>query len=465
MRRSLLLLIFAGQLAFSAPQGKPNIVIILADDLGWNAVGWHNPEIKTPHLDQLCKEGIELDNMYVSPMCSPTRAGLLTGRYPIRYGCARAVIPPWRDFGLPIEETTLADALGAAGYERRGVFGKWHLGHARKRWHPNQRGFTDFIGCYNGAIDYFTHEREGEPDWHKNEAPLKQEGYTTTLIGRNASGFIREAAKGDAPYFCYIPFNAPHSPHQAPPDYLKQYAHIKDQKRKTYFAMITAMDDAIGEILKTIDETGEADNTIVWFFSDNGGIGSIADNNKPLHGSKLTTYDGGVRAVACVRYPAGYPGGRKITDRTLFIDVMPSMLRLAGTDASTMKNPFDGIDLTPLLNGTVTTLPARDLYFYHGQSGEGDERNGVISGDWKLVVNGPKVAGPLSKKNRIQLFNMTTDPNETTDVAKQHPELVETLWAKLATFRALQPANGVPPYGDGHSKDFTAPKNWKIELD
>ncbi|WP_222847121.1 sulfatase-like hydrolase/transferase [Pontiella desulfatans] len=448
--------------ASSAWAVAPNIVLILADDLGWNSVGWHNPDgVKTPNLDRLCREGLELDNFYVSPMCSPTRAGLLTGRYPIRYGCARAVIPPWRDFGLPVDETTLADALAEAGYEKRGVFGKWHLGHAQTKWHPNNRGFTDFIGCYNGAIDYFTHERDDELDWHRNGESLREEGYATTLIGGHASEFIRDAAKGDAPYFCYVPFNAPHSPFQVPEEYRAPYARFKDKKKQTYLAMISAMDEAVGEILETIEATGEAENTIVWFLSDNGAEGGISGGNSPLNGAKLSAYEGGVRVPACVRYPADYPGGRKLSARMAFIDVMPTLLRLAGVEQPV--KPFDGIDLNPLLSGKTDRLPARDLYIYHGQQGSDKERNAVISWEWKLVVNGPDVLGGRVGAQKIELFHIASDPNESKDVAAEHPETVEELFAKLVLFRKLQPQNAVPPYKEGR-EGFVAPEDWKISM-
>ena len=207
---------------------KPNIVIIVADDLGWADVGFHSDRIPTPHLDRIAREGVELDHFYVFPMCSPTRAGLMTGRYPIRFGMARAVIPPWRHFGLDPSELMLPEALARAGYQHRGVFGKWHLGHNDTKWHPNSQGFTHFHGHYNGAIDYFDLTREGERDWHVNERASGEQGYSTDLIAGAASRFIAQHAKGAAPYLCYVPFNAPHSPFQAPEKYLKKFAHLAE---------------------------------------------------------------------------------------------------------------------------------------------------------------------------------------------------------------------------------------------
>lgn len=441
---------------------KPNMVVIMADDLGWNAVGYHNPEVKTPHLDQFCSEGIELDNFYVSPMCSPTRAGFLTGRYPIRFGCARAVIPPYRNYGLPLDEITLAEALEKGGYPHRGIFGKWHLGHLQKKWHPTHRGFTEFLGCYNGAIDYFTHERDGQRDWHHNDQSIEQKGSATALTGKAAAEFISESAKDEHPFFCYVAFNAPHDPFQVPGRYKQRYEHIPDEPRKTYYAMISHMDDEIGRILNALEETGTADNTLVWFFSDNGGVKKVKGNNTPLKGAKLTAYQGGVRAAACVRFPARYPGGRKITERTAFIDVMPTALSLAGIAPEQPKcKPFDGIDLNPLLTSTSGKLPERDLYFYHGQKGESSEPIAVISKEWKLVVNGPNLVHGRNSGHLVELFQINDDPNESNNIADSHPEVVERLMKQLVDFRKLQPKDAIPPYGEGE-KGFTPPKEWKI---
>jgi len=334
---------------------QPNIVIMLADDLGWGAVSYHSDWAQTPNIDKLAREGIELDRFYVAPMCSPTRAGLLTGRYPIRFGLARAVIPPYRNFGLSVKERTLADALAEAGYKHHGVFGKWHLGHHQAKWHPLARGFTHFEGHYNGAIDYFTLEREGERDWHVGYEPSAKQGYATDLIAEAASSFIRRAATDDAPYFCYVPFNAPHSPFQAKPKDVARYADGRqataEEKLK---AMIWSLDEGVGRILQAIEESGEADNTQVWFMSDNGGVGRFKANNHPLHGSKLTTFEGGVRVVACVRWPAAWKGGRKVENTMGYIDVLPTVLASADVDPASSQLPgreLDGVSLCGVLAG------------------------------------------------------------------------------------------------------------------
>jgi len=459
--------------AAATAETKPNIVIILADDLGWADVGFHSDRIPTPHLDRIAREGVELDRFYVFPMCSPTRAGLMTGRYPIRFGMARAVIPPWRHFGLDPAEVTLPEALAKAGYRHRGVFGKWHLGHNDTKWHPNNQGFTHFHGHYNGAIDYFALTREGERDWHLNEQTSGEQGYATDLIAGAASRFIAQHAKGAAPYFCYVPFNAPHSPFQAPEKHLKKFAHLakgdargKNRNlRQKVAAMVSCMDDGIGRILRAIDDSGEADNTLVWFFSDNGGVSAIADNNLPLRGNKLDVWEGGVRVAAAVRWPGGgIRGGGTIRVPLSCIDVMPTLAKLTadGPSGDLVSKPFDGRDVLDVLQARRGRLD-RELYFYHGQAGEQREKNAIRTAQWKLVIHGPNIAGGewRSAKHERFLFRIDRDPNETTNLLAEHPGVAARLAGKLIAHRRLQPKVSVDVYGAGR-KAFTVPKDWMI---
>src|SRR5687767_12581440 len=211
--------------AAAPPTRPPNVIVIVADDLGWNMVGYHGGFARTPNIDRIARSGVELDRFYVSPMCSPTRAGLLTGRYPMRFGMARSVVRPWAKYGLPPDERTLPEALGDAGFAHRGAFGKWHLGHLAPQWHPLSQGFTEFKGCYNGAVGYFDRNRDGQTDWHSNGDDVEEKGYTTDLIADAASAFVRgRAAAG--PFFCYVAFTAPHEPFAAPEQYVAQYAHL-----------------------------------------------------------------------------------------------------------------------------------------------------------------------------------------------------------------------------------------------
>ena len=451
----------------------PNIVIIVADDLGWADVGFHSDRIPTPHIDRIAREGVELDHFYVFPMCSPTRAGLMTGRYPIRFGMARAVIPPWRHFGLDPDEVTLPEVLAKAGYEHRGIFGKWHLGHNDRKWHPNRQGFTHFHGHYNGAIDYFDLTREGERDWHLNDTPSSDQGYSTHLIAGAAGQFILEHAKGDAPYLCYVPFNAPHSPFQAPQEYLKKFAHLAEGNargknknlRQVVAAMVSCMDDGIGRILRAIDDSGEADDTIVWFFSDNGGVSAIADNNGSLRGNKLDVWDGGVRVAAAVRWPSGeIRGARKILAPLSCIDVMPTLCKLTARGASSDfgNKPFDGLDVLDVLQSKRERLD-RELYFYNGQQGEQREKIAIRTPIWKLVVHGPNIATGewQSAKHDRFLFRIDRDPNETTNLLTTHPGVAVRLAKKLIVHRRLQPKVSVGDYNTGRQM-FIAPKDWII---
>ncbi|EMI18773.1 arylsulfatase B [Rhodopirellula maiorica SM1] len=466
----LSLLVLVPQARVAAQQ--PNIVVLLADDLGWNAVGYHNDEFQTANIDSIASNGLELDRFYVAPMCSPTRAGFMTGRYPIRFGLARAVIPPQRDFGLPPSETTIGEMLGQFGYEHRAVFGKWHLGHRRAKWHPLAQGFTHFHGHYNGAIDYFELTREETRDWHVGYEPSDEQGYATDLIADAAADWITRQAKADSPYFCYVPFNAPHSPFQAPDEAIAKYGSLSgdasksEEYREIYKAMIGRMDEGIGQILDAIESSGEADNTIVWFFSDNGGVSNLKNLNTPLRGAKLTVYDGGIRVPACVRWPAKIQPGRKSEFICGYIDLLPTLVSIAGHNASTMSaQPLDGIDLTDLLTGEADKTSDRAWYSYHGQGGEEAEHLAVIESGWKLKVNGPRLTSvdQLTDDSRqIELFQISTDPLEENDVKDHHPEMVRKLGELLVQHRTLQPKRSVPRYRVGKA-GFVPPKNWKLD--
>lgn len=459
----------------AAVEQKPNIVVLLADDLGWNAVGWQNPEYETPHLDRLAKQGVTWEQFYVAPMCSPTRAGLMTGRYPIRFGCARSVIPPHREYGLPVEETTLLEALETAGYANRGVFGKWHLGHRRLIWHPLQQGATHFHGHYNGAIDYFQLTRDEQRDWHIDYGSSNETGYSTNLIGEASAQWIEKVAAEEAPYFCYVPFNAPHSPFQAPLPAIRRFAGKDATKEdasleEIYKAMVWKMDQAVGKILAAIERTGEAENTIVWFFSDNGGVPNIPNLNKPLRGAKLTVYEGGVRVPACTRWPAKITAGSRSNLVCGYLDLFPSLLQAAGVDFQPdATRPLDGLDVLSMVSGGANeplenSLVSRPWFSYHGQQGEQEEHLAVRSNGWKLKVNGPrlKTLSQLTEdRNSVELFHLESDPNEQQDLHKQHPDLVQELGQMLVEYRAFQPENAIAPYNEGR-KGFTPPVNWDL---
>ncbi len=472
---------------------KPNIVILLADDLGWTDVGFHGGGIPTPNIDRIAAEGAQLNRYYVAPVCSPTRAGLMTGRYPIRFGAMRAVYPPWREGGMDTSEVTMADVLATAGYEHRGVFGKWHLGHGGLQYHPLRRGFTEFYGHYNGAVDYFTHEREGELDWHAGYESSYDEGYSTDLIAAAAVRFIETRAAGDAPFLCYVPFNAVHSPFQAKEEDLPLYADLAEAKgnwtgatrvnpseggerrlanRRILGAMTHALDQAVGRILDALDEAGIADSTFVLFSSDNGGVGGVGEN-APLRGAKASVFEGGIRVAAAARWPGKIAPGGVIDVPLANIDILPTAMRIAGVPSSgglaapRSGKPLDGVDILDVLTGERQSLD-RGLFNYIGQAGPDTEQISYMTDEWKLVVLGPAVSDESADDAQRQrmLFRIDEDMAEERDVAAEHPQKVAEMYAKIKEFRALQPADAVPPYNEGReSSSFQAPPEWRIPGD
>ncbi len=476
-RREFIKTVGAGGLAVALPgtlaggkaqgrtpaKARPNVVILLADDLGWADVGYHGAKTATPNIDRLASEGVRLEDFLVCPLCSPTRAGLMTGRWPIRSGMGEAVITPWRRYGLPTTERTLADMLAKAGYERRGVIGKWHLGHYEKKFLPLNRGFTHFYGHYNGSIDYVTHRREGEIDWHRGFETCRDEGYATDLIGREAVRFIEDSPSGK-PFFLYVPFNAPHAPLKAKEEDAARYTAIADPRKRTYAAMVDSMDQAIGKILEAIQAKGIAENTLILFFSDNGAM-EWGDNG-PWRNNKGSVYEGGIHVPAAVRWPAGFQGGRSVHGRMGLIDIFPTLKRIAGL-ADSDPHPLDGRDVLDVIRGKAEA-PERNWFSYIAQ--ENPEQAAVHDGTWKLVVRGgsvldvaPDAAGRRSGAKgmpSVELHRLDRDPGERTDLAAERPDVVDRLLLPLKEFRRLKP-DGVPPYTP-KPEGFKAPKDWVI---
>lgn len=454
-----------------AGTAPPNIVLIVADDLGWRDVSFHGAEFPTPHIDRIASEGIELDRFYAMPICTPTRAALVTGRYPIRYGLQRVTIKAWTDLGIPPETETIGEALARAGYGRRGAFGKWHLGES-KAYHPLAQGFTAFAGHYGGAIDFFEHTRSGALDWHHGRELVREEGYSTELIGEHAVRFIRESAT-EEPFFLYVPFNAIHSPDQATEEHLRRNASITPENRRVKAAMTTCMDDQIGRILDTLDELGLAENTFVLFFSDNGGVPNRGSDNAPLRGRKHSLYEGGIRVAAAARWPdGGLMGGRKVTVPVTVLDVYPTLAAIAGAELAS-EAALDGENVLSILQGEVQE---RDGFRYHGYfngqtiAGNGDladadrrERNSVIDGPWKLVREGPNLDSQSDPRvdSTLELFRIVEDPYEQTNLIESEPEVAADLIEKMMRFRSLKPPDAMPmPLGQ--PEGWEPPEDWRL---
>jgi len=434
--------------------GPPNVVVILADDLGRNDCGFMGgTQIKTPHIDKLAKAGAVLDAFYVQPVCSPTRAAFMTGRYPMRHGLQVGVIRPWARYGLPLEERTVAQALTDAGYATV-IVGKWHLGTITPEYLPTRRGFGFQYGHYLGAIDYNTHMRDGGFDWHKNDAVNRDEGYSTTLIGKAAAQFVTDTA-GKKPFFLYVPFNAVHTPLQAPEEYIRPYSALSMQRRK-YAGMLAAMDEEVGRIVAAVEKAGVRDNTLFLFSSDNGGPspGTITDNGKYRAG-KGTLYEGGVRVAAFATWDGKIKAGTTVTAPMHIVDWYPTLVKLCGAKAE-QKLPLDGRDVWPCLADGKPSPHEAILLNTTPTSGA------VRVGDWKLVVkNGtdnPDGAAPKKKagKASVELFDLKADPYEKTNLAGTNTEKLAELRAKLAAFAK----QAIPSKNAPKAKGFVSPKVW-----
>lgn len=446
MKKILLLLLLP---CFVHAQKKPNIVLILADDLGWGDVGYHGSSNRTPNIDQLAKEGAVLNRFYTSPICSPTRAGMMTGRYPNRFGLRANVIPPWSPFGVDTTEEFIPQMLAKAGYTNRAAIGKWHLGHSARKYLPLSRGFTHFYGHYNGAIDYFTHEREGELDWHNDEATSYDKGYSTDLITNEAVQCIKNYA-GKSPFFVYVAYNAPHSPFQAKKEDLQLYGKdTSGRDSQTFAAMVTAMDRGIGQILQSIKDANIEDNTLVIFFSDNGSADTLVGSNGGLRGMKFQEWDGGVRAPAIVKWPGVVQGGQTIEQVMGYIDIAPTLRQIAGVNSKPPK-PYDGISMLPVWKGDKKSI-SRTMYLGFGS---------LIVDGWKIVK--ANMGNPKMEEKEDMLFNIMQDPSERKNVRVENEAMYARLNKMVAEFDNIKSAMVVPAYQEGR-KGFKAPKDWKVE--
>jgi arylsulfatase A-like enzyme len=441
---------------------KPDIVFILADDLGYNDVGFTGgKEIKTPNLDQLAAAGTVLNQFYVQPVCTPTRAALMTGRYPMRYGLQVGVIIPTAQYGLSLEEQMLPTALRDAGYSTF-ILGKWHLGSFDNAYWPTARGFDHHYGQLFGAIDYFTHIRDGKLDWHRDGQLLKEEGYTTHLLASEAVRVIHSQPK-NKPLFLYLPFNAVHGPFEAPEKYKEPYRGLKGQRR-TYAGMVAAMDEAVGKVVQAIEETGRRKNTLFIFSSDNGGPapGRITDNGI-FRAGKGTLYEGGVRVCAFVTWDGTINTRSHVVEPMHMIDWYPTLLKL--TDARVnQKLPLDGRDIWPTI--TENKKSPHDEILLNTRPDAG----AIRVGDWKFVFNGsisevgkqdagntetPKAANTKpAASDLIELFNLRDDPREKKNLAATNP-------AKLNELRSRYEAlakQAVPPKKRPFAKDAASPE-------
>ena len=433
MKPALLLpLLLLASPAIAASPARPNILVIIADDLGYGELSCQgNSQIPTPHIDSIAKNGVRFTSGYVSgPYCSPTRAGLMTGRYQQRFGHEFNPGPAEQaveNFGLALTETTLPQRLKAAGYAT-GMFGKWHLGY-RPEFHPQKRGFDEYFGFLGGAHSYIDAEADPHNPILRGTTPVLKIDYTTEVFAREAVGFIERHRS--EPWLCYLPFNAVHAPLQAPEKYTKRFASITEPNRRTFAAMLSAMDDAVGVVLAKLAELKLEENTLVFFISDNGGpTPSTTSGNGPLRGFKAQTWEGGIRVPWMMQWKGHLPAGR-VDDRPVIqLDVLPTALAAAGV-ALKPEWKLDGVNLLPFLNGEKSGAPHEALYWRFGAP------MAIRQGDWKLVKGaGVGVAGEQRVHASVagaELYNLKQDIGEKKNLAAEQPDIARELaaaWTK-----------------------------------
>lgn len=415
--------------ATAAPAVQPNIVLILADDMGHADAGFTgSTDILTPNLDALAKSGVVFKQGYVThPFCAPSRAGIMSGRYPHRFGFETnpAYDPTNMQMGIAPTERLVSTRLKQAGYTT-GMIGKWHLGSAAP-FHPNRRGFDYFYGFREGGHDYFRIDtiEAGESPYllplERNNKPAVFEGYLTDALTDEAIGFIERSK--DNPFFLYLCYNAPHSPLQAPEKDIARYAHIPDKKRRVYAAMVDVMDRGIGRVIQTLEKQGLRDNTLVFFLSDNGGpigtgenpTGGNGSSNGPWRGGKGDFYEGGLRVPMLASWPKQIQAGMTYSKPVISLDISRTIVELGGGDTTAPK--MEGVNLMSFLSGTETGQPHQTLCW-----------RGYNHTLWSVLHDGKKYV--KNKWNRpAELFDLNADPAEQENILAQSPETAETLKA------------------------------------
>jgi arylsulfatase A-like enzyme len=409
---------------------RPNIVVLFADDAGYSDFGFQPDTAEdmrslTPHIDSIAAEGAAFRAFYMSAcVCSPSRAGLMTGRYQQRFGHEKNIPPGYMKGGMDLAEATLADRLGEAGYETA-LVGKWHLGYPDP-YHPNERGFDWFMGCLQGSRPYLEME---EPTPHRvllrDRTPTPEGGYVTDRFGDAAVEFIEK--EREEPFFLFVSFTAPHGPLQPRPGdvELPELASIEKKRRRNYAGLVKAMDDNVGKVLAALDRAGVAGETLVLFTNDNGGQTQTAAVNLPLRGRKGQLYEGGIRVPAALRWPGVVAPGTVIEAPAISLDLTPTFLAAAGS-APESGAELDGVDLTAALRGDASgPLAERSLFWRRsGSAGPIAARRGR----WKLLLN--------DRSESPELFDLVADVSESSDVAAEHPAVVAELMAELRAYEA-----------------------------
>lgn len=412
---------------------RPNVIVILTDDQGYADVGFNgSSDIPTPGIDRIAKNGVVFESGYVSyAVCGPSRAGLITGRYQDRFGFSRnpLLAPKDSSMGLPLTEETIADLVKKADY-KTGVLGKWHLG-AHPSLAPTKRGFDEFYGFLEGGHRYFPEEWDLEESQvktqydgyrtklNRNDKPVEEAEYLTDALSREALDFVKRHQ--EQPFFLYLAYNAPHAPLQATAIYLSRFTHIEDPKRKTYAAMVSAVDDGVGALLDLLEELNLAENTVVFFLSDNGGpTKDNSSSNFPLRGFKSDFFEGGVRVPFAMQWKGQVAGGQRYKYPVISLDIFATASALAKVQP---KNELDGVNLIPYLTGKNQSPPHQALFWRNFDR----DRFAIRTPDSKMIL----------EKEFEQLFDIQSDLSESKNVISIDPSRKNALSKKIEAWKKL----------------------------
>ena len=442
-----------------ASDDRPNIILILADDLGYADVGVNGcQDVPTPRIDSIATNGVRFTHGYANhPVCSPSRAGLMTGMYQHRFGFERNSGPERyaaANFGVPRRIPLLSEKLNGVGYAT-GMIGKWHIGF-REGLRPHERGFDFTYVFHSGARSYYPKTKNGDPLYRNGIRVAKEPAYLTDAFAEESANFIKQ--NRNDPFFLYLAFNAVHTPMEATNKYLKRFPNIKDRKRKAMAGMLSAMDDAVGDILDTLETLNLAENTLIMFYSDNGGIPPLnASQNHPFRGMKGTLYEGGIRVPFLFQWPDAIPAGSLYENPVMGFDCHATALSAAGL-SDTTATAIDGVDLLPFLKGEQSRVPHEELFWRSGP------KHALRMGDWKLVNE--RTGGQV-------LFNLKEDPQESANLSAQHPSVFREMKARYQTWsRSMmrpqwirQDQNNAYPGGELKSKPQNSQRKKNLKRD
>lgn len=450
-----------GIASLPADESRPNFIVVMVDDMGYAGVScFGNPYFKTPEIDRLAAEGMRLTDFHSSgTVCSPTRAGLLTGRYQQRAGIEAVIHPasdhPEHQKGLQLSETTFAESLKAAGYHT-GLIGKWHQGYPENSddYHPQNHGFDEFIGYHSGNIDFVSHVGDhNKHDWWHGREETEEQGYSTHLINKYALDFVKKHAKSDQPFCLYIAHEAIHNPVQVPGDPVRRttkqwdrwkWREVSQEERiEKYKGMTLPIDEGIGQLRRTLVDLGIDKTTLLLFFSDNGPSSDFPSGSPDLRGGKGSVYEGGHKVPAIAWWPRHIRAGSESNETLITLDIMPTLLALA--KAPRAQRQLDGIDISSVLLAN-RQLPQRSL-FWASLSNSGRRAEAVRLGNWKLVVQHPNAKPGTFANKRAELYNLQDDPSETTNIVAQHPDQALTMSLQLKTWYADTQRTATPQPG------------------